>query len=124
MPSTSTVAAWTSPLKPLNSRKRLKIWHRKIAGVKNSSGEFTRLFADLNRGRKEALQRLFPFDYKDRRLLAGRHLLKEHIGHTPQATVLVHETYLRLVGQDQADWHNRAQFFGVAAQRMRRILVD
>jgi RNA polymerase sigma factor (TIGR02999 family) len=92
--------------------------------MKRQPGEVTRLLDDLNRGRKEALDRLLPLVYKDLRRLAGRYLNEERVGHTLQPTALVHETYLRLVGQERADWQNRGQFFGVAAQMMRRILVD
>lgn len=56
--------------------------------------------------------------------MAARHLRRERDGHTLEPTALVHEVYLRLVDQREATWHNRAQFFGVAAQLMRRILVD
>src|SRR5512134_1289914 len=56
--------------------------------------------------------------------MAARQLRKERVGHTLQPTALVHEAYLRIVDQRQVDWQNRAHFFGVAAQIMRRILVD
>jgi RNA polymerase sigma factor (TIGR02999 family) len=89
-----------------------------------SPGEVTVLLAELKRGREDALGRLMPLVYKELRRLAGHYLRYERIGHTLQPTALVHEAYLRLVGQDRADWQNRAQFMGVAAQLMRRILVD
>ena len=65
-----------------------------------------------------------PLVYDELRRLAGGYLRRERVGHTLQTTALVHEAYLRLVDQTRADWQNRAQFFGVAAQLMRRILVD
>jgi len=65
----------------------------------------------------------FPLVYDELRRLAGRYLKKERDDHTLQATALVHEAYLRLVDQN-VSWQNRAHFFGVAAQMMRRILVD
>ena len=92
--------------------------------TKELPGEVTRLLADLNRGHKEALDRLLPLVYRELRRLAGRYLNQERIGHTLQPTALVHEAYLRLLGQDRADWRNRGQFLGLAAQMMRRILVD
>ncbi len=92
--------------------------------MKASPGEVTRLLAAWNGGQKEALDRLLPLVYHDLRRLARRYLNEERTGHTLQPTALVHEAYLRLVDQDRADWENRGQFFGVAAQIMRRILVD
>jgi RNA polymerase sigma factor (TIGR02999 family) len=89
-----------------------------------SPGEVTVLLGQLRLGRKEALPELLPLVYRELRRLAGHYLRDERIGHTLQPTALVHEAYLRLVGQDRADWQNRAQFMGVTAQLMRRILVD
>ena len=89
-----------------------------------SPGEVTVLLGQLRLGQKDALVRLMPLVYRELRRLAGHYLRDERIGHTLQPTALVHEAYLRLVGQDRADWQNRAQFMGVAAQLMRRILVD
>ncbi len=90
----------------------------------NSPGQVTLLLTDLKGGDKTAMSRLVPLVYGELRRLAGYYLQDERIGHTLQPTALVHEAYLRLVGQDRADWQNRAQFVGVAAQLMRRILVD
>ena len=67
---------------------------------------------------------LVPVLYKELRRLAHYHLRRERDGHTLQTTALVHEAYLRLCGQEQAQWHDRAHFFAVAARTMRRILVD
>jgi len=89
-----------------------------------SPGEVTVLLGQLRLGRKEALPELLPLVYRELRRLAGHYLRDERIGHTLQPTALVHEAYLRLVDQDRADWRSRAQFMGVAAQLMRRILVD
>ena len=74
-------------------------------------------------GDLSARDRLVPLVYQELRRLAAAHLRRERRGHTLQPTALVHETYLRLVDQ-RVLWQNRAQFFGVAAQMMRRILVD
>ncbi|MGA2720947.1 MAG: sigma-70 family RNA polymerase sigma factor [Bryobacteraceae bacterium] len=94
------------------------------SGVRDSPGEVTLLLNELRRGDKDALGRLIPLVYGELRRLAGHYLQAERVGHTLQPTALVHEAYLRLVEQDRADWRNRAQFLGVAAQLMRRILVD
>ncbi len=70
------------------------------------------------------MDRLIPLVYRELRMLADHYLRAERIGHTLQPTALVNEVYLRLVKQDKPDWKNRAYFLGVAAQVMRRILVD
>jgi RNA polymerase sigma factor (TIGR02999 family) len=75
-------------------------------------------------GDAAALDQLVPIVYEELRRQAERYLRRETPGHTLQTTALVHEAYLRLVNQREAHWQNRAQFFGVAAQLMRRILVD
>ena len=75
-------------------------------------------------GDRTALERLLPLVYSELRRIAGRELRKERVGHTLQPTALVHEAYLRLVEQRHVDWQNEAHFFGVAAQVMRRVLVD
>src|SRR5262252_6885306 len=90
---------------------------------KPPKGQVTRLLAEWNGGR-DALDQLAPIVYAELRHLAGRFLKDERIGHTLQPTALVHEAYIRLAGQERTAWQNRAHFFGVAAQIMRRILVD
>jgi RNA polymerase sigma factor (TIGR02999 family) len=82
------------------------------------------LLAELKRGNKDALGKLVPLVYGELRRLAGHYMRAERVGHTLQPTAVVHEAYLRLVGEDWAEWQNRAQFVGVAARQMRRILVD
>ena len=77
----------------------------------------------MKRGNREALPKLIPLVYYELKRLAAHFLHAEREGHTLQPTALVNEAYLRLAGQT-APWHNRAQFMGVAAQLMRRILVD
>jgi len=84
----------------------------------------TALLDDWNRGNHSALERLLPLVYAELRRIAARQLRPERVGHTLQPTALVHEAYLRLVGQRNVDWQSRAHFFGVAARVMRRILVD
>jgi len=75
-------------------------------------------------GEPEALDRLLPLVYKECRRVAARQLRAERPDHTLNPTALVHEMYLRLVDQRRANWQNRAQFFGVVARTMRRVLVD
>ena len=84
----------------------------------------TQLLMAWSHGDKDALAHLMPLVYDELRQLAARHLHHERPAHTLQATALVHEAYLRLVDQSQVQWQNRAHFFGVAAQVMRRLLVD
>jgi len=90
----------------------------------DAPGEVTLLLAEMRSGRKDALTRLVPLVYNELRRLAGRYMQDERTGHTLQPTALVHEAFLRLAGQDRANWRNRAQFMGIAGQLMRRILVD
>ena len=86
--------------------------------------QVTELLAAWSRGDKEALDKLMPLVYDELRRLARQHMRRERAGHTLQTTALVNEAYMRLVDQRRAQWQNRAQFFGVAARLMRRILVD
>src|SRR5215471_18107947 len=89
----------------------------------DAPGEITLLLAEMKRGNNEALPKLVPLLYDELRRLAGHFLREERPGHTLQATALVHEAYLKLAGQ-RGGFENRAQFMAVAAQAMRRILVD
>lgn len=84
----------------------------------------TRLLFDLSKGNREAAAHLMPLVYDELRRLARGYLQRERPDHTLQATGLVHEAYLRLIDQRTITWQNRAHFLGVAAQVMRRILVD
>jgi RNA polymerase sigma factor (TIGR02999 family) len=84
----------------------------------------TELLHAWGAGDERALDRLVPAVYAELRRQAERQLRRESAGHTLQPTALVHEAYLRLVDQREAKWEGRSQFFGVAAQLMRRILVD
>ena len=86
--------------------------------------EVTRVLVDWSGGDREAPAKLMPLVYEELRQLARQYLQRERPDHTLQATGLVHEAYLRLVDQSTTSWQNRAHFFGVAAQLMRRILVD
>ena len=88
------------------------------------SAAVTRLLRAWGDGDAKAGDRLMPLVYAELRKRAAAYLRRERPGHTLQPTALVHEAYVRMVGQDRAAWKNRAQFFGVAACMMRRILVD
>jgi len=87
-------------------------------------GGVTQLLIDWSKGDQKALDKLMPLVYSELRRLAGNYLRRERLGHTLQPTALVNEAYLKLIDQKNAKWQNRTQFYGVAAQLMRRILVD
>ena len=89
-----------------------------------SRRDVTALLLDWSRGDRAALNELLPVVYAELRRVAARQLRNERADHTLQPTALVHEAYIRLVDQRRVDWQNRAHFFGVTAQVMRRILVD
>ena len=89
-----------------------------------SPTEVSRLLVDWGKGDRAALDELIPLVYDELRRLAGRYMRRENQGHTLQTSALINEAYLRLVDQKSVQWQNRAHFFGVAAQLMRRILVD
>jgi RNA polymerase sigma factor (TIGR02999 family) len=89
-----------------------------------SAPPVTQLLVEWSRGNQAALDELFPIVYEELRRLARAYLRHEAPGHTLQPTALVHEAYLRLVDQQSVNWQNRAQFFGLSAQMMRRILVN
>ena len=86
--------------------------------------EITELLGRWRAGDETAFERLFPLFYRELRHLAQSYLNEERAGHTLQGTALVHEAYLRLLGQNGVEWQDRGHFFAVAAQAMRRILVD
>ena len=90
----------------------------------SSQQEVTRLLVNWSKGDQKALEQLTPLVYSELRRLAQRFLRRERSDHTLQSTALVHEAFLRLIDQRSVQWQNRAHFFGVAAQLIRRILVD
>jgi RNA polymerase sigma factor (TIGR02999 family) len=92
--------------------------------MSSNVGEITRLLKAWGGGEQDALDRLVPKVYDELRRMARRYMRKERDGNTLQSTALVNEVYLRLVDVDNVGWKDRAHFFGVAAQMMRRILVD
>ena len=91
--------------------------------MNESSQDVTKLLAEWSKGDRAALETLMPLVYGELRRVAGRYLKQEKPGHTLSPTALVHEAYLRIVG-NQSQWHNRVHFFAVAAEVMRQILVD
>jgi RNA polymerase sigma factor (TIGR02999 family) len=86
--------------------------------------DLTELLRASQAGEPGAVDRLMPLVYDELKVLAASYLRAEHPEHTLQTTGLVHEAYLKLVDQRQTSWQNRSHFFGIAAQAMRRILVD
>src|SRR6187431_3342625 len=89
-----------------------------------SSRDLSALLGEWSLGDPAAFNTLLPLVYAELRRIAARQLRRERDGHTLQPTALVHEAYLRLVEQRSVDWRSRAHFYGVAAQMMRRVLVD
>lgn len=90
----------------------------------STPGDVTRLLQAWSQGDHKALEELIPLVYEELHRLAEQHLLRERAGHTLQPTDVVHEAYLRLLDQKRVAWKNRGHFFAVAAQAMRRLLVD
>src|SRR5262245_33092314 len=90
----------------------------------SSPDEVTALLRDWNEGKEEALQKLTPLLYRELHRLAHYYMRGERPDHTLQTTALINEAYLRLIDCKNVPWQNRAHFFGVCAQLMRRILVD
>jgi RNA polymerase sigma factor (TIGR02999 family) len=92
--------------------------------VAQTSQNVTQLLIGWSNGDREALDALLPVVYEELRKQAANYLRRERVGHTLQTTALIHEAYLKLIDQKNVHWQNRAHFFGIAAQLMRRILVD
>lgn len=86
--------------------------------------EVTELLDAMGQGDENASAKLFPLVYEELRRLARAHMAAERVDHTLQPTALVHEAYLRLIGETTPQWDGRGHFFGAAAEAMRRILVD
>jgi len=86
--------------------------------------EVTRILTAIGQGNAQAADELLPLVYEELRLLAAQKLARERPGQTLQATALVHEAYIRLVGEEIQDWKGRSHFFRAAAEAMRRILID
>jgi RNA polymerase sigma-70 factor (ECF subfamily) len=90
----------------------------------SAAGDVTQLLADVQNGQPDAGPRLIPLVYEELRRLARRQMRRERPDHTLQATALVHEAYFRLVNQPERTWQNRTHFVRIAAQVMRRMLID
>lgn len=86
--------------------------------------EITKMLIELTGGNKDVVNEILPHIYDELRRLAGSYLRRERSDHTLQPTALVHEAYMKLIDQKKVKWQNRAHFFGIAAQVMRRILMD
>jgi RNA polymerase sigma-70 factor (ECF subfamily) len=113
------------PLWLIGGIERRKVQRGIILGVNPApSVEITGLLKAWAGGDRGALERLTPLVYAELRRMAGRYMAKERPGNSLQATALVNEAFLRLVEVDNVRWQDRAHFFGVSAQMMRRILVD
>jgi RNA polymerase sigma factor (TIGR02999 family) len=95
-----------------------------VSMTERSPRDITQMLMDWSNGDRRALDRLIPVVYRELRRQAARYMRRESSGHTLQTTDLIHEAYLRLVDQKNMRWQNRTHFFAVAAQLMRRILVD
>jgi RNA polymerase sigma factor (TIGR02999 family) len=89
-----------------------------------SEPDVTALLVEIANGNQAAQEKLVPLVYDQLKKLARRYMRRERADHTLQTTALVHEAYLKLVGQHSPHWQGRAQFYGTAAQLMRRILID
>ncbi len=89
-----------------------------------STHELTQMLIQLSEGKSQVVDDILPLIYDELRSLASNYLRRERSDHTLQPTALVHEAYLKLIDQTQVKWQNRAHFFGIAANIMRRILVD
>ncbi len=92
--------------------------------MSDNSRDLTQLLVDWSAGDQEAFGELMPVVYDELHRLAARYLRRERGDHTLQTTALVHEAYIRLIDQKRVQWQNSLQFFALAAQMMRRILVD
>ena len=89
-----------------------------------SAPDVTQLLVNWSQGDQAALEQLMPLVYGELRRLASAYLRRERSNHTLQSTALVHEAFMRLVHQQEVQWRNRAHFYAIAAQMIRRILVD
>ena len=92
--------------------------------VANRPGEITRILQDTAHDESHRARHLLPLVYDELRALARARMAREGAGHTIQATALVHEAFIRLIGDTDPEWNGRGHFFGAAAQAMRRILVE
>jgi RNA polymerase sigma factor (TIGR02999 family) len=89
-----------------------------------AGGDVTRLLEQLRAGNPDVADQIVPLIYDELRRIAGAQMRRERPGHTLQATAVVNEAYMRLVGEQEVQWQNRAHFFAIAAITMRRVLLD
>jgi len=89
-----------------------------------TGGEVTRLLGQLRAGKQDVADQLVPLIYDELRRIASAQMRRERPDHTLQATAVVHEAYMRLAGEQEVPWQNRAHFFAIAAKTMRRVLMD
>jgi RNA polymerase sigma-70 factor (ECF subfamily) len=111
-------------LKLLIARLFLIIFPSDLSDMPNTQHDLTQMLIKLTEGNTEVVNEILPVIYDELRSLAGNYLRRERENHTLQPTALVHEAYLKLIDQKNVQWQNRAHFFGIAANIMRRILVD
>jgi RNA polymerase sigma factor (TIGR02999 family) len=105
------------------AHKAVKL-HHPLKQMDSGPPTITQLLVEWSNGDQNALDQLTPMVYDEMRRMARTYLRSERADHTLQATALVHEAYLRLIDQHSVSWQNRAHFFGIASQMMRRILVN
>lgn len=96
----------------------------KMSEAESKTHEITEILRQWSDGRREALDQLMPFVYEELHRQAARYLRRERSDHTLQTTALINEAYLKLIDQKNVEWESRTHFFAIAAQAMRRILVD
>jgi len=111
-------------LKSCSTRRPRSVILTEVILLPSSTKELTELLAAWSDGKREALDELLPLVEGELRRLAHRYMSRERPGHTLQTTALVNEAYLRLIDQKEVRWQNRAHFFAIAAQMMRRILIN
>ena len=111
-------------MKLIRGRGSADVRRNGATNMEPAPGEVTQLLLGLKAGDREAESKLLDVVYAELHRMAGRFMRRERQDHTLQATALIHEAYVHLIDQRGKDWQNRAQFFGVAAQVMRRVLVD
>jgi len=92
--------------------------------MQHSPKYITRLLNDYSQGNRPVLTEILPLVYNELRKISSRYLREERRNHTFQTTELVHEAYIKLIGNENISWESRAHFFGIAANSMRQILVD
>ena len=125
------MSGWTAPISSLGPAASLAprfppshLSARSLSVESLSAGEITLILQRIERGDAQAADRLLPLVYDELRRLAASKMARESVGQTLQPTALVHEAWLRLGGDAQPDWKNRAHFFAAAAEGMRRILIE